>query len=95
MIMNVYAVYDAKSGFYMRPFFMQADGVAVRAFQDEVNREAADNPLYNHSGDFSLYRVGQFDDSIGELKNDENRTVLLVTGDQIRLTADLKKVSAV
>lgn len=48
-----------------RPFFVPSTAVAVRSFRDEVNRPAADNEMFKHSGDFLLYELGSFDDSSG------------------------------
>lgn len=60
------SVYDKAVGVYGRPMFLRSDGEAVRVFQDEVNREAADNMLHKHPEDYSLHRVGTWDDDTGE-----------------------------
>lgn len=65
----IYAVYDKAVGAYMRPFPMQSDGQATRHFQDEAIR--ADSPIANHPEDFSIFRVGMFDDQKGELTYEE------------------------
>lgn len=61
------AVRDSVVGGYMRPFFAPAVGAAVRAFIDEVNRAAEDNPMFKHPADYDLFHVGFFDDVSGEL----------------------------
>lgn len=60
-----YAIYDTAGKAYMRPFFMMADGQARRVFQDMANDESHD--IGKHPEDYSLFRIGQFDDNSGEL----------------------------
>ena len=65
MRLNVYTVYDVASGAYMRPFFMQSDGQALRSFGDIVGD--ADHEIGKHPEDYSLFRIGTFDDNKGKL----------------------------
>ena len=61
MRMMVYTIFDTASGAAMRPFFAQGDGAAMREFSDlAVN---ADHPIGKHPEDYSLFRIGQFDDN--------------------------------
>lgn len=60
MKMNFYAVFDSATGAYMRPFVMQSDGQAIRSFSDETNNP--ETPLHAHPEDYSLFRLGIFDD---------------------------------
>ena len=46
---------------------MASEGVAMRQFQDEVNRESDDNQLYRHPDDFQLFYLGTFDDNTGAM----------------------------
>lgn len=65
MRLSVYSIYDVAAGAYARPFFMQSDAAAQRAFGDEVV-----NPESNigaHPEDYSLFRVGYWDDNKGKL----------------------------
>lgn len=62
----VYAIFDVGISAYGRPIFVRGRGEALRTFQDEVNRSAADNPLFNHPGDFRLFELAEFDDSTGQ-----------------------------
>lgn len=60
MILNMYSVYDAKSGAFLTPFFMMYDGQAIRAIS-----EAARDPntqLGRYPEDFHLHRLGLWDD---------------------------------
>jgi hypothetical protein len=65
MRLNVYTIFDTATGAYMRPFYMQSDGQATRAFKDLA--VAADHEIGKHPEDYSLWRIGQFNDNKGEL----------------------------
>jgi len=65
MKMVCVAIYDVKAEAFMRPFFVQRKALAVRSFQDEVNRPAEDNPLYRHPADYRLMALGEWDDESG------------------------------
>lgn len=61
----IVAVRDSAANAFSRPFFVPATGMAVRSFTDEVNRNAPDNPMFAHAGDFELYELGEFDEETG------------------------------
>lgn len=65
MKMVIVSILDTAAGAYGRPAYLASEGVAVRQFQDEVNRAAEDNQLYKHPDDFQLYYLGTFDDNTG------------------------------
>lgn len=44
------------------PQFQVSKGTALRAFGDEVNRQAQDNAFFTHPEDFELYYLGVYDD---------------------------------
>lgn len=69
MKMFVISVYDRAADAFARPAFVPAVGQAIRMFQDEINRNAADNPMYAHSDDFDLFQLGEWDDSTGKFDN--------------------------
>jgi hypothetical protein len=66
MYQIVFSVYDTKSEAFSTPFFMASHGMAIRAFEDQVNSPDS-GLLYLHSSDFTLYRVGTYDDASGTL----------------------------
>lgn len=66
MILKAFSVYDSKALCYGVPFFMSSTGAAVRAFSDLVND--SQSTVYRHPGDFVLYQIGLFDDSVGKLE---------------------------
>ena len=59
-----YAVYDIKAEMYSTPFLEIKDGTAIRAVQDIVITNK-DHPFAKHPSDFSLHRLGVFDDVTG------------------------------
>lgn len=65
----IVAVHDRAVDAYNRPFFTPTTGAAIRAFQDEVNRNAPDNMMHNHADDYALYELGTFDDQTGKLES--------------------------
>lgn len=74
----IVSVRDGASGAFGRPFFVTARGQAIRSFQDEVNRQAADNDLNKHPEDFDLYLLGAFDDNAGQITG--HQPELLIRG---------------
>lgn len=65
MILQVVSVFDLAAVAYGRPVFVPALGLALRSFQDECGRIAPDNNMNAHPGDFQLFHMGSFDDSLG------------------------------
>ena len=61
MKLKMYCIYDSAAGAYMRPFFVQTDSVATRAFSDLVMD--AQHEIGKHPEHYSLFRVGEFDDN--------------------------------
>jgi len=64
MKLNAYSIYDTASGTFMRPFFTTADGQAMRSFKD-ISTDA-DHEIGKHPEDYTLYRLGIFNDNTGE-----------------------------
>lgn len=65
MKLMVLCIRDRAANVYGQPFFSMSVGVAIRSFQDEVNRSAPDNNLNKHPEDFDLYQLGSYDDNSG------------------------------
>jgi hypothetical protein len=80
-------VKDRAADAYGRPMFVPSVGVAIRSFSDEVNRQDADNQLYNHPDDFDLYELGEFDDNTG-LFALYDQPKLLSLGKQVKITTE-------
>lgn len=73
--MKIYAVYDEKAEMFGTPQFFKSDGMALRTLQDMVTQN--ESIIANHPEDFSLYRLGDYDDNQGLLFPVE-RPVLVV-----------------
>lgn len=65
-----YAVYDTKADMYATPFLEIKDGTAIRAVQDLVINNK-DHPFAKHPSDFSLHRLGEFDEHTGVITGKE------------------------
>lgn len=71
MIYALYSVSDAVSGFFNAPFMAMSDEDAIRSFKCDYDRalnQAPSSPFAMFIGDYSLYRVGSFDSSTGQLE---------------------------
>lgn len=69
MKLNAYTIYDVASGTYMRPFFTSADGEATRGFKDIATD--ANHAVGQHPEDYTLFRVGTWNDVTGKLEGEE------------------------
>jgi len=78
-------VKDRAADAYGRPMFVPSTGVAIRSFSDEINRNNADNQLFNHPDDFDLYELGEFDDNTGLFALHE-QPKLLSLGKQVKIS---------
>jgi len=78
-------VKDRAADAYGRPMFVPSAGVAIRSFSDEINRNNADNQLFNHPDDFDLYELGEFDDNSG-LFALHQQPKLLSLGKQVKIS---------
>ncbi len=63
MKLNMFCVYDSKGGVYTPPFTFRSNGEAIRAFVDSANEVG--HPFFKHKADFTLFHVGEFDDTTG------------------------------
>ena len=62
----VYSIYDSASGIYMRPFVAATDQMASRSFTDIAND--ANHEIGRHPEDYTLFRLGLFDDNTGTIE---------------------------
>lgn len=65
MILLAYSIHDSVAQFFGPPFFVKTDGEARRVFGDAC-KDTRSN-LSEHPSDYSLYRIGHFDDNSGDL----------------------------
>lgn len=66
MKINMYVIYDVKAKFYNKPFYMQNDSIAIRAFTDLANDPQTD--VYKHPTDFQLFNVGNYEDTTATIE---------------------------
>lgn len=59
------SIQDSKAAAWLPPLFFSAKGAAVRAFSDAVNK--GDGEIAKHPGDYTLYKIGEFDEQTGEI----------------------------
>lgn len=74
MIHNVYSIFDTASGLYSRPFFTSSDGEAVRSFGDIA--QDGSHPIGVHPEDYTLFRIGNFDDINGLINKEPNESLV-------------------
>lgn len=65
MIKGIYSILDVKSGTYGVPMVFVRREEAVRAFTGMVNTEG--NMIHTYPEDFTLKRLGDFDDVSGKI----------------------------
>lgn len=63
MVLKMFTVYDAKAEAYLPPMFLTTKGLATRSFAAAVNDKGHDFNKY--ATDYSLYEIGEYDDSKG------------------------------
>lgn len=82
MKLFAYSVFDNKANAFIPPFFLHNDSVAVRAFGNSVNDP--EHQFFKNSGDYNLFRIGEFEDSTGVFTP-------LVTFENLGLAASYKE----
>jgi hypothetical protein len=61
---KMYSIFDKKSDLFANPFVEKTDGTAVRAITDLI-RQQPNAPFAQYSQDYTLYRIGEFDERSG------------------------------
>lgn len=59
------SVFDKAAQSYGRVFQVPAAAIALRSFEQEVNRDSPDNMMFHNPQDFALYVVSEFNDYTG------------------------------
>lgn len=76
MKLHIYTVYDSKADAYLKPFFSQSNGAAIRSLTDTVNSGDNNNMITSHPEDYSLFLIGEWDESTGLLSRREGKAHL-------------------
>lgn len=66
--MECFALFDAKMGEYMSPFYSANRSTGVREIMSLLQNE--NHPVTIHAQDYTLYHLGTFDTATGEHGND-------------------------
>lgn len=66
MKVAMFAIMDGKAKAFLQPFCMMTEAMAVRSFKSAVN--TPDHDFCKFSEDFTLFRVGTFDDATGVIE---------------------------
>lgn len=65
MKLKVFSVYDSKVEAYKQPFFMSTKGEAIRGIMECLEKN--DHPFAKYPADFTLFELGEYDDSNGKM----------------------------
>ena len=85
----VISIYDIKSGTYSKPMYALNMPVAQRMFVEAC--ADPDTYLRKSPEDYTLYQLGTFDDSSGELKSDKKS---IMTAEQAIYLVNEKEVNS-
>jgi hypothetical protein len=86
MKLGLFSIFDSASGVYDGPFKARTDAEAIRAFSGVV--ADAEHPVGRHPEDFTLVKVGSWNDGTGEVEDKGNLS--LCTG--LEMVAQLRNV---
>ncbi len=78
----IFTVLDTKAMAYLPPFFLPNEAVAKRVFGDMATDIT--HQFGKHPEDFTLYKLGEFEDCTAEIFQDKKAPVLVTTGLMIK-----------
>lgn len=65
MIVNVYAIYDSKADAFLQPWFAATHALAFRNIERATKNP--ESPFVQFPADFTLFKIGEFNDEDGTL----------------------------
>nr|UXQ88001.1 MAG: nonstructural protein [Microvirus sp.] len=71
--MEIFTIRDSKANAYLTPFFSPTSAVAIRSCLSAMQEEG--HQFRVHVEDFSLYRIGSYDDDTGRITADDPEIV--------------------
>lgn len=98
MIHKIFTIHDSAAGAYLAPFFLHAEGIAIRTFTDCINDD--NHAFGKHPKDYNLMVLGEFDDSNGTITTYQTQKPLgnglsfvqqSLDKDQLSLLQEVKK----
>lgn len=81
MIYKIFSVFDEKAKAFLPPFFLPEKAMAVRVFSDCAND--VNHQFGKHPEDYTLFELGNFDGSSGQLTPSSHGLELVVSGVQV------------
>lgn len=75
MILEMFAVYDRKTGAFSQPFFLRSKPEAMRSFIDAI--ASKDHVFARHPDDYTVHHIGAWDDTTGLVQQGDPKLVLL------------------
>lgn len=84
MMHKIVAVFDHKAEAFLKPVFVQSNGAAVRSFGDGVNNPETE--FYKHPEDYTIFALGEWDDSNGVFYQSETATTPLAKAVSLKTT---------
>lgn len=91
MLINIYAIYDQAAKAYMKPMFLQADGLAMRVFKDAVN-SGTESDISKHPEQFTLFKIGEYDDQKGIISSPGKPELLASGHEQVEVFEEVKNI---
>ena len=67
MIHLVYTIRDSAANAYLRPMFVPTEAVIIRALRNLVERKEEGDMVAAYPDQYSLYKLGTFNDATAEL----------------------------
>lgn len=85
----VCSIRDIAGDLFGQPFCTASVGTAIRSFSDECNKKDPEgrNVIASHPGDFELFQLGTFDDSVGRFELFEDKKHLVRGSDCVKATS--------
>lgn len=68
MKVHICALFDENGKVFHRPFSVESEAQAIREFKSVVNEQNPNNILNQYPEEFSLYKLGEFEQENGECK---------------------------
>lgn len=65
MKIQIFSVYDSKTGVYAQPNFLINKGAAMRAWQDAANDKSMN--IGKHPADYTMFHIAEWDDETGQI----------------------------
>ena len=72
---RLYSLFDKQVNAFLNPLVFTTDGEAIRWFTTIVNKDTAENAIFHHYRDYSLYHLGDLDDKSGEVEGPSKRLI--------------------